>query len=82
MTRVRNYWGRTLPCCWSDCQSPGDTAHERKVPHDAPRFKGEMLVYVFCSEIHARMWSASSTGRATHGNLPSGERASGGLILP
>lgn len=60
----------------------GDTRHERKVPHDAPRFKGEMLVYIFCSEAHAILWSASSTGRATHGNLPSGDRRPSGLILP
>ena len=82
MSRVRNFHGVALLCCWSDCQQPGDTAHEVRVPHDTPRFPGEKLIYVFCSEIHKGMWAAGSTGRATHGNLPSGSRSPLGLILP
>jgi len=56
-TRVRNVvTGRIFPCCWADCDRDGSTDFQVQVPHDAPRFPGEMYVYIFCSEAHARFF--------------------------
>lgn len=74
---VRNQLtGRVLPCCWDDCAQPGDDRHAVNVPHDAPRFPGEQLRYVFCSPRHAAYWKHSHRDR---GNLPTGSR---GLLGP
>jgi hypothetical protein len=82
VSKIRNGHGDPIPCCWSDCTRDADTANERRVPHDDPKFPGELLIYAFCSPVHAMLWSASSTGRATHGNLLPGQRSPLGLILP
>lgn len=75
--RVRNQLtGRVLPCCWDTCQRDGDDRHGVSVPHDAPRFKGERLRYIFCSPAHAAYWRNSHRDR---GNLPTGSR---GLLGP
>jgi hypothetical protein len=54
---VRNQaTGRVLPCCYSDCQIDGDNRYRVEVPHDNPRFDGERLVYIFCTELHKGFW--------------------------
>lgn len=59
--RVRNVaTGRVLPCCYDDCERDGDTRHRIEVPHEAPRFKGEKVVYIFCGESHKRMYAAGT----------------------
>lgn len=56
--RVRNVsTGRVLPCCWDDCTTDGDDRYRIEVPHEKPRWRTpdgrqEMLVYIFCSEVH------------------------------
>lgn len=55
--RVRNMeTDRVLPCCWHDCMVDGDDRVRVEVPHDHPRFPGEKLVYIFCSESHKTFW--------------------------
>ena len=61
--RMRNGdTGRIFPCCWSDCETPGNTRIDVQVPHPTPRWrdeatgKQEMLVYIFCSEAHKTMF--------------------------
>lgn len=78
MTRrlVRNYHGRPLPCCWADCWTHGDDRHGVDVPHDAPKYPGEQLRYIFCSERHRAYWLNSRNDR---GNLPTGSK---GLLGP
>lgn len=57
--RVRNQGtGRVLPCCWDDCQADGDDFYRVMVPHDAPRWPGEKLIYIFCSYAHRDMYVA------------------------
>lgn len=69
---VRNQLtGRVLPCCWDTCESPGDNQVRVEVPHDAPRWPGEKLVYIFCSERHQGYWLNSTFSR---GNLPTGSK--------
>lgn len=58
-TKVRNVeTGRVLPCCYTDCMNDGNDRHRVEVPHDTPRWKDEatgkqeMLVYIFCTELH------------------------------
>lgn len=79
---VRNAHGRPIPCCWSDCWDRGDNRYRVEVPHDAPKFPGEKLVYIFCRPRHRSYWlHANRPGR--YGTLPTGERRSPlGLILP
>ena len=74
---VRNAHGKPLPCVWDDCWEHGDNRHRVEVDHDAPKFKGEKLVYIFCSERHRDYWRHSTKDR---GNLPTGSR--GGLVGP
>lgn len=55
--RVRGtFTGRVYPCCWSDCTNDGDARVSVDVPHDAPRFPGEQLTYIFCSDQHRDHW--------------------------
>jgi len=53
---VRNAHGQPLPCCWSDCWSPGSTRHVAVVPHDGPDRAGDTLTYVFCGPTHRALW--------------------------
>ncbi len=77
---VRNQiTGRVLPCCGDNCDVPGDDRHAVHVPHDSPRFAGEQLVYVFCSERHAAYWRFSHRSTQVRGQLPTGSR---GLLGP
>lgn len=51
--RVRNPGtGRVLPCCWDDCQRDGDDRIQIRTAHTQPRYDGEQLVYIYCSERH------------------------------
>lgn len=79
---VRNAAGKRLPCCWADCWEPGDNRYRVEVPHDAPKFKGEKLVYIFCTERHRMLWlEANRPGRL--GMAAAGQRRSPlGLYLP
>lgn len=54
---VRNQvTGRILPCCYLDCEKPGNAYIAIRVRHpqtDEPEFRGiEALVYIFCSDLH------------------------------
>lgn len=50
--RVINAHGEALRCCWTDCERDGDNRYRIEVPHSQPKFPGEMLVYIFCSQGH------------------------------
>lgn len=57
-TKVRNVaTGRVLPCNWADCEADGNVRIHISVPHEAPRFPGEQLVYIFCSDTHRRFFA-------------------------
>lgn len=73
---VRNFFGKPLPCIWDDCWRDGDNRIRVEVDHDAPKFPGEKLVYIFCSERHRDYWRNSTRDR---GNLPTGSK---GLLGP
>ncbi len=59
--------GRIFPCCFEDCEKPGLTTIEFKVPHDKPRWRDpetgeqEMLVYIFCTEFHRNLFMVGSS---------------------
>lgn len=77
---VRNrLTGRVLPCCWADCEIPGDDAIRHAELHDLPRFDGERLVWIFCSDRHRLFWLAAH--RYGYGILPPGNRSPLGLII-
>lgn len=80
--RVRNLWGKSLPCCWADCWEPGSTVHQVVVPHDAPQRKGDTLTYIFCSPEHLGYWVSGAMPGDTYGNRLSGRRSPLGLIIP
>lgn len=81
--RVRNIYGKTLPCCWADCWEPGSTEHQITVPHDAPERarQNDTLTYIFCSESHLAYW-ASGAIPGQVGNKLSGQVSPLGLIIP
>lgn len=58
--RVRNANGQALPCCWSDCEAEGDNRHRVEVDHNAPKFPGEKLVYIFCGAPHRQLYLAGT----------------------
>lgn len=82
--RVRNLWGKALPCCWADCWAPGSTRHQATVPHDAPERAdaGDTLSYVFCSPEHLGYWLSGAMPGDTYGNRLSGRKSPLGLIIP
>lgn len=51
--KVRNKFGRPLPCCWSDCTRHGDNRH-RFESQEMDEWGSKTLVYIFCSETHRR----------------------------
>ena len=52
-TVVRNVsTGRVLPCCYADCWEDGNKNITFEKPHEAPRWEGELLIYIFCSYKH------------------------------
>lgn len=59
--------GRIFPCCFEDCDNPGDTRIDVKVPHTQPRWKNEdtgeqeQIVYIFCSETHKTLYLVGSS---------------------
>lgn len=56
-TKVRNVsTGRVLPCCWGPCERDGDDRVQVQVPHDQPRWPGEKLIYIFCSDLCRGEW--------------------------
>lgn len=62
-TKVRNVTtGRVLPCCYGECEKPGDDTIRVMVDHDAPRWineqtgEREKLVYIFCSDFHKGLY--------------------------
>lgn len=50
------FTGRIYPCCWSDCTNHGDARISVNADHDTPRFPGEQLTYIFCTEAHRDHW--------------------------
>jgi hypothetical protein len=55
VVKVRNRFGKPLPCCWSDCVRHGDNNHRFEVTeHD--EWGSKNLTYVFCSEAHKRYY--------------------------
>jgi hypothetical protein len=81
---VRNAHGKPLPCCWSDCWTPGSTRHQVTVPHDSPSRPGaaDTLTYIFCGPVHKSMWLGSSLRTDNYGNTHDGPASRSGLILP
>lgn len=67
---VPNGRGGVLPCCYKDCERPGDNGHRVMVDHDTPSWRDqktgrcEQLVYVFCGDGHRSLWLAEF--RANH----------------
>lgn len=60
-TRVRNRFGKALPCCWDTCSNDGFTEFEIQIrtQRAGPASPWETATYVFCSRNHARYWEAS-----------------------
>lgn len=44
--------GRVLPCCYADCWEDGNKNITFEKPHEAPRWPGEKLIYIFCTFTH------------------------------
>lgn len=73
--------GRVLPCCWDDCERPGDNRVQEQVADgvftEADLVSPLMLdtpkrfTYIFCSERHRAYWRNSHRDQ---GNLPAGLR--------
>lgn len=82
--RVRNLWGKSLPCCWTECWEPGSTQHQVTVPHDAPERanSGDTLTYVFCSPEHLGYWLSGAMPGDHFGDRLSGRKSPLGLIIP
>lgn len=58
---VRNVnTGNVLLCCLGPCDKPGDSRITIEVPHDTPRWNGEKLIYIFCSDAHRREYGATT----------------------
>ena len=55
-TRVRNRFGKPIPCCWDDCERDGFEEHKARI---------DGQFYVFCSDRHRRMHLA---GHRSYGN--------------
>lgn len=57
---------RVLPCCYGPCDADGDARVRVEVPHNQPRWKDEatdkqeMLVYIFCTDEHKRLYLIDS----------------------
>jgi len=50
---VRNVsTGWVLPCCYADCWEDGNKNITFEKPHEAPRWPGEKLIYIFCTISH------------------------------
>lgn len=82
---VRNLSGRPLPCCWSDCWTPGRTDQGVVIKHDAPERKGagDTLTYLFCSPAHREHWlNELSPARRAEVINAQRERSPLGLIVP
>lgn len=43
-----------IPCCYGPCWNVADDRIHVDVPHEQPRFPGEKLRYIYCSEAHRR----------------------------
>jgi hypothetical protein len=46
---VRNGHGTPILCCYADCAELADDRVQINIPHPEARFKGERLIYTFCS---------------------------------
>jgi hypothetical protein len=58
---VRNVnTGQVLLCCHPPCEYPGDNRIQIAIPHQAPRWFGEKLIYIFCSERCRRAFAAGT----------------------
>lgn len=55
VVKVRNRFGRPLPCCWSDCTRHGDNRIQF-VSHEKDEWGPKELTYIFCSETHKRYY--------------------------
>lgn len=79
--RIRNFFGKPLPCCWDDCWAHADERYVYVIPHDQPKHPGDTLTYVFCSDSHKTFW-LSATIPGMKGKDLSGQRGPLGLIIP
>lgn len=82
--RIRNLWGKALPCCWTDCWTEARAQHFVTVAHDAPERanNGDTLTYVFCSEEHKALWLSGAVPGDTFGKRLSGRKSPLGIIIP
>lgn len=55
VVKVRNRFGKALPCCWSDCVRPGDNRIQF-VSKEQDEWGPKELTYIFCSEAHKRYY--------------------------
>lgn len=55
MTKVRNRFGRPLPCCWSDCVRPGKD-ELRFESYERDEWGSKKVIFIFCSEAHKRYY--------------------------
>lgn len=55
-------------CLWDDCDKLGDAHIDIRIPHETPRWDGERVIYVYCSENH-RLMSARKYFRPILGLL-------------
>lgn len=39
-------------CLWDECDRLADARIDIRIPHETPRWEGERVIYVFCSENH------------------------------
>jgi hypothetical protein len=74
MALVRNViTRRVLPCCWDDCERPGRTEYELRVPDADSDGRPKTLIYVFCSLGHRAFYIVSFRARL-YGKLTTGEK--------
>ncbi len=53
--KVRNFYGKPLPCCHGPCTNDGDQRYRISVKHE--RMDGSNVVYIFCGEVCRRAFA-------------------------
>lgn len=60
--RIRNAWGKPIPCCWSECDQEADARYQWNEPHPEAKHPGERIVYAFCSPLCRDTWIGAHRG--------------------
>jgi hypothetical protein len=53
--KVRNFYGKVLLCCWSDCVRAGNN-NIQFVVNEMDDMGPKHLTYIFCTEVHKRFY--------------------------